>query len=370
VKVATPDHANQEAEAVLIALGAAGPPCFEVQAAIDELRRGGLAGLEAARWIAIAGDARSARQWADSRHDIESAAAWIGAGVTELSLADGWRRLGIQDATGIAPWTAVGVGGPQEAAAWARVGVTRPGDIRVWRKAGAVDGIDAGAWVEAGAASPAEVLRWRYHGITAPAMRGWRSAGIVDPAELPVWFAAGVDSPDGLQGWYRAGVGHPDQIQLWAAAGVTRGEDAARWVRPRFVTGPEEISAWRDAGVTDPDRARALTRHGGVPATVARHRAVAFSRLRFLPDGTDGRVATRICRGGDRLTEIYWYAFGYSCVPPMATHWYTVDFAGDREVRDSRRTGLVHHPAVEAAGGVVHYLLERTASDGRGAIDL
>jgi hypothetical protein len=357
VKVATPDHTNQDAEAVLIALGAAKPPCFAVQASIKELRRCGLAGLEAARWIAVAGDARSARQWTDSRYDIDSAATWIRAGVTEPSQVEGWRRLGIEDATGIAPWTAVGVVGPTEAAAWARAGVTRPGDVRVWKKAGAVDGHDADAWLRAGASGPGEVLRWRYHGINASTMSRWRRAGIIDAAELPAWFEAGVESPVELEGWYRAGVGHPAQIEPWAEVGVTSGWDAARWVRPRLITGPEEILAWRQGGVASPDHARTLIQRGSEPATVAHQRAVALSRMRFRPDGTDGRVPTRICRGGDLLTEIYWYAYDYCCVPSVATHWYTVDFVGDAEIRNSRRDGLVHHPAVEAAGGVVSYVL-------------
>jgi hypothetical protein len=362
VKVATPDHTNADAEAVLIALGASGPPCFEVQASIDALRRGGLAGLEAARWIAIAGDARSAKQWADSRHDIESASPWIRAGVSDPAQVEAWGRLGIEDATQMARWAAVGVRGPNEAAAWARVGVTRPYDVTVWKKAGAVNGDDADAWVQAGASSPGEVLRWRYQGVTASTLRSWRSAGIIDPAELPVWFQAGVDSPAELQGWYSAGVGHPDQMERWAAAGVTRGEDAASWVRPRLVTGPEEILAWRQAGITDPDRARTMILQYSEPASVAHHRAVALSRLRFLPDGTDGRVATQVCRGGDLLTEIYWYAYDHSCIPAVSTHWYTVDFACDEEIRDSRRRGLVHQPAVEAAGGVVSFILARTPS--------
>jgi hypothetical protein len=359
VKVTTPDHTNKDAEAVLIALGASGPPCFEVHASIDELRRSGLAGLEAARWIALAGDVYSAREWADSRYDLESAATWIRAGITQPSLVEDWRRLGVEDADQTAPWRAVGVSRPNEAAAWARVGVTRPNDVRVWKKAGAVDGHDADAWVSAGASGPGEVLRWRYHGTTASTMKSWRWAGIIDPAELPAWFQAGVDSPAELRDWYGAGVGHPDQIERWAAVGVMSGQEADHWVRPRLITGPEEILAWCDAGVADPDRARILIQQCREPATVAHHRAVALSRMRFLPDGTNGRVPTRLCRGGDLLTEIYWYAYGFSCVPSVATHWYTVDFAGDVEIRDSRSEGLVHHPAVEAAGGVVSYVLAR-----------
>jgi hypothetical protein len=54
----------------------------------------------------------------------------------------------------------------------------------------------------------------------------------------------------------------------------------------------------------------------------------------------------------------------------VATHWYTVDFAGDVEIRHSRRDGLVHHPAVEAAGGVVSFVLAQTASNLRGAVRL
>jgi hypothetical protein len=370
VKVATPDHTNQDAEAVLMALGGSGPPCFEMHASIDELRRSGLAGLEAARWIAVAGDARSARHWADSRHDVESAATWIRAGVTEPSQLEGWRRLGIEDASQIAPWTAVGVPGPDEAAAWARAGVTCPTDVTVWKKAGALDGHDADAWVSAGASGPGEVLRWRYHRMTASAMSSWRWAGIIDPDELTAWFEAGVNSPAEVQCWHRAGVGHPDQIEPWTAVGVTSGEDAAGWVRPRLITGPDEILAWRHAGVADPNHARVLIQRRQEPATVARHRAVGLSRMRFLPDGTDGRVPTRICRGGDLLTEIYWYAYDFSCVPSVATHWYTVDFAGDVEIRHSRRDGLVHHPAVEAAGGVVSFVLAQTASNLRGAVGL
>jgi hypothetical protein len=371
VEVAAPDHDNEDAEAVLIALGAAGPPCFQLQAAIDELRRGGLAGLEAARWIALTRDAGSARRWADSLHDIESATTWMRAGVTEPARVDGWRRLGIDDAAQAARWVAVGVPDANEAAEWARIGVTRPGDVSVWKKAGAVDGDDAGAWVRAGASSPGEVLRWRYQGVKASTMRSWRSAGIIDPAELSAWFEAGVDSPAELEGWYRAGVGHPEQIYRWAAAAeVSRGEDALRWVRPRLITGPEEIAVWRRAGVNDPDRARAMILRYEDPASVAQHRAVALSRLRYLPDGTDGRVASRICRGGDLVTEIYWYAYDFSCVPSMATHWYAVDFAGDVEIRDSRGGGLVHHPAVEAVGGVVPFILARSSSGLRGAVGL
>jgi hypothetical protein len=370
VKVATPDHTNEDAEAVLIALGASGPPCFEVQSSIDELRRSGLAGLEAARWFAITGNARSARLWADSRHDLKSASKWIRAGVTGPAQVKSWRLLGVDDAAQVAPWVAVGVPDPNEAAAWAGIGVTRPGDVRVWKKAGAVGGEDAGAWVRAGASTPGEVLRWRYQGVTARTLRSWRSAGIIDPGELAAWFHAGIDSPAELQAWYWAGVGHPDQMYRWAAAGVSRGGDAARWVRPRLITGPDEILAWRQAGVTDPDRARSMIVRCQEPASVAHHRTVAFSRLRLWPDGTDGRVATRICRGEDLVTEIYWYAYEHSCLPAAATHWYAVEFAGDVEIRDSRRRGLVQHPAVEAAGGVVPYLLARIGSDLDGAVGL
>ncbi len=370
VHLANPDHPNRDAEAVLIALGSSGPPCLEVRASIDELRRLGLAGMEAARWIAVAGGAPAARPWVQSGYDVESAAGWIRAGIARPSGVVGWRRLGIDEPGDLAPWQAIGVQGPDEAAAWAGVGVTRPGDVQAWRAAGAVDGHAAEEWARGGAATPAEVLRWRRHGLTPTAMRGWRQAGVVDPEELPAWFEAGVANPVARLCWHWAGVGHPDQIDRWKAVGVTSEEEASRWVRPRLITGPEEIRAWRDAGVADPDRARLLIQQRREPTSVADLRAVGLSRLWFRPDGTDGRVATQICRGGDLVTEVYWYAYDFGCVPEMATHWHAVDFAGHDEIRNSRRAGLVHHPAVEAAGGVAAYLLGAVEPGLRGAVAL
>ncbi|HLH69490.1 MAG TPA: hypothetical protein VKY90_10770 [Candidatus Dormibacteraeota bacterium] len=98
------------------------------------------------------------------------------------------------------------------------------------------------------------------------------------------------------------------------------------------------------------------------PATVARARAAALALLRRLPDGGDGRVPTCVSSGTGLVTEIYWYAYGYCCVPAAATHWYAIDFAGDREVRASRRDGLVRHPAVERAGGAVNYAVATVAA--------
>jgi hypothetical protein len=370
VRIATPDHPNADAESVLMALGAPVPPCFEVPASIDKLRRSGLAGMQAARWIAVAGEATAAQQWMDGGFDIQSAATWIRSGVPAPSGVACWRRLGIKDPDELELWTATGVRTPDEAVAWARVGVTRPGDVRVWKEAGAVNGHDAADWARGGATTPGEVLRWRYQGVTASTVGHWRSAGIVDPEELPAWFEAGITNPAARAFWFRAGVGHPGQIERWKAVGVNTGEEASRWVRPRLITAPEEIQAWRDAGVADPDHARFLIQRSREPASVAHLRAVALSRLRFLPDGTDGRVLTRIPRGGDLVTEIYWYAYDYCCVPSMATHWYAVDFAGGDEVRDSRRSGLVQQPAVETAGGVVSYILAAVEPGVRGAIAL
>src|SRR5579875_2117564 len=165
------------------------------------------------------------------------------------------------------------------------------------------------------------------------------------------------------EGWTWAGVARPDQIGPWEdSAGVSGGVQAARWVRPRLVTGPEEIRIWRDAGVDDPDEARLMLKHGREPAAVARARAAALALLRRLPGGGDGRVPTCVSSGTGLVTEIYWYAYGYCCVPAAATHWYAIDFAGDREVRASRRDGLVGHPAVERAGGAVNYAVATVAA--------
>ena len=208
-----------------------------------------------------------------------------------------------------------------------------------------------------------EAARWIELCGDATAARGWRTAGIVDPDELPGWFEAGIRDPAELQGWTWAGVARPEQIGPWEdSAGVSGGVQAARWVRPRLVTGPEEIRIWRDAGVDDPDEARLMLKHGREPAAVARARAAALALLRRLPDGGDGRVPTCVSSGTGLVTEIYWYAYGYCCVPAAATHWYAIDFAGDREVRASRRDGLVRHPAVERAGGAVNYAVATVAA--------
>jgi hypothetical protein len=154
----------------------------------------------------------------------------------------------------------------------------------------------------------------------------------------------GVADGRELAGWATAGVGHPDQLEPWRRLGVTSGRVAARWVRPRLVTGLDEIAAWHDWGITDPHAAREINQTGQLPPGVAEARREGLRRLRGHRPRADGRAALIVRGAGGVTTEVNLYAYGWACDRSVATHWVAADFLESGELPNTRRSGPLVHP--------------------------
>ena len=359
-----PDAAT---ERILVALGGDGPPCLRLERDARHLaeRRRRLPLLDAARWVAAVG-ADPALTWLSWGFEPDEAAAWVDEGVERPEEVAGWHDLGADGPTATGAWKDAGVATAREAAAWARVGVRATRDLGEWRRAGVFDPLAARDWVNAGVGVAPQVRRWLIAGYRDVAtVAAWARAGALDPDDVTGWRAAGVTDPEEVLGWYRVGVAHPDQTGPWRRLGFASGRDAARWAWPRLVTGPDEVTAWRAAGVTDPAAARRLVIDWAEPAGVGRLRAGAFRRLRDDADGLDRAAGPVVVAdpASNRSTEISFYAYGHLGVPEEATHWRTVEFDGERELRGARREGLVAQPRLVAAGGIVEVARARYGPD-------
>ena len=365
-------HHDRLREAVLGGLGGDPPACTAVPRHLAALAKVEPSAIERARWLhagvtsaeevaawRVLGGPGTARRWLalglpnaqEARHweswdvDLDCAEAWVSAGVPLDNHIIWWRRLGVEHPDQTAPWIDAGVIDAKDAKDWAFAGIDNPDQVRSARAAGVVDGADAIGWWAAGAAT--ELVAWRSAGVNSgTAALQWVRAGVSTAAEVTQWRTAGVTDGTDRAGWAAAGVAHPGQLRRWHRLGITTGAKAASWVRPRFVTGLEEIEACHDAGINDAQLARELEKRARLPAGVVIARRQGWHRLRGEWDLRDGRPRLVLpTRTG--VTEVHFYAYGWSCHRHAATHWFAIDLCDGNEVTGSRRSGMLRHPNAE-----------------------